>query len=64
MQKQISENAGYRVFVEVIDGEYPKGMKHVRFLTTYDDAKNPNHAHVKFSMHLTEQEVEELKKVL
>lgn len=64
MQKQISENSGYRVFVEVIDGDYPKGMKHVRFLTTYNNSKNPNEAQVKFSMSLNENEIEELKNCL
>jgi hypothetical protein len=64
MQKQISENSGYRVFVEVINGDYPKGTKHIRFLTTYDNSKNPNDAQVKFSMALTEQQLEELKNCL
>ena len=64
MQKQISENSGYRVFVEVINGDYPKGTKHVRFLTTYDNTKNLNETQVKFSMTLTEREIAELKNCL
>lgn len=64
MKKLISENAGYKVWVELTDIDYPKGMTHIKFLTTYDDAKDSNSEHVKFSMSLNDKELKLVKDLL
>lgn len=64
MKKLISENSGYKVWVELTNLDYPKGMTHVKFLTTYDDAKDPNSEYVKFSMSLSDKELKLLKDLL
>lgn len=64
MKKLISENSGYKVWVELTDLDYPKGMTHIKFLTTYDDAIDPNAEYVKFSMTLSDKELKLLKDLL
>ena len=64
MKKLISENNGYKVWVELTDLNYPTGMTHIKFLTTYDDAKDPTFENVKFSMSLNDNELKILKDLL
>lgn len=51
--------------VEVTDPiKHTDGDVQIRFLTQYDDAKNPDELHVKFEAVLTKEQQQKLKDIL
>jgi len=61
MKIQISNNNGYRTFVETKVPSYDVGKVSVSFYTKWTDAKNPNEYHKKFEMFLTSDELKTLR---
>jgi hypothetical protein len=65
MKTLISNNGGYKLFVEVGDPiKHTDGDVQIRFLTQYEDAKNPDELHVKFAAVLTKEQRQTLKDIL
>lgn len=62
MMKLISEETNcYRYFVEVND---VGNQKHIKFLTNFSGAKDPQGLHKKLEMFLEKEEFERLKTIL
>ena len=65
MKTLISNNGGYKLIVEVTDPiKHTDGDVQIRFLTQYEDAKNPDELHVKFGAVLTKEQRQTLKDIL
>lgn len=60
MKKIISENDGYRVFVELAKSEHDIGKVQISFFSESEHFKNHNDVQHKFSMWLTEDEIKKL----
>ena len=63
MKKLISNNAGYKTYVEVLDVMRPSDHKYLKVTTTYDFAKNPLDERVKFEMLMTPEVIEQFKEI-
>lgn len=63
MKKLISNNAGYKTYVEVLDVMRPSDHKYLKVTTTYDLAKDPTDERVKFEMLMTPEVVEHFKEI-
>jgi hypothetical protein len=63
MKKLISNNAGYKTYVEVSDVMRPSDHKYLKITTTYDLAKNPTDERTKFEMLMTPEVVEQFKEI-
>lgn len=64
MKTQISDSGDYKVFVEVNEYLRSNGNVHVKFLTKWEKAKNPEEEQTKFQMILSPQELENLRSLL
>jgi len=63
MKKLISNNAGYKTYVEVSDVMRPSDHKYLKITTTSDLAKNPTDERTKFEMLMTPEVVEQFKEI-
>lgn len=63
MKKLISNNAGYKTYVEILDVMRPNDHKYLKITTTYDLAKDPTDERVKFEMLMTPEVVEQFKEI-
>lgn len=61
MRTLISNNNGYKTYVEKNDYLRSNGNKQIRFLTVWEDAKDPTGEQVKFEMFLTPEQQKKLK---
>lgn len=64
MKTLISDTNGYQLYVETRDYLKSNGNKQLRFITVWDDAKDPTGEQVKFEMILTPEQRQKLKEVL
>lgn len=64
MKKLISNNGGYKLFVEVIQPVRDTGYKQLRFSTQYENSDDPTDFHTKFEFMVNEEEIQRLKEVL
>jgi hypothetical protein len=63
MKKLISNNAGHKTYVEILDVMRPSDHKYLKVTTTYDLAKDPNNERVKFEMLMTPEVIEQFKEI-
>ena len=61
MKTLISDAAGYKTYVEVRKALVPADLFQLRFLTTFDAAKNPTEERVGFEIMLTSDQLQLLK---
>jgi len=64
MKSTIVDNNGYRYLVEIKEIEYPKGYKHVKFSTEWDDARRDGSEQKKFELFLSPTQLANLKDLL
>ena len=64
MKTLISKNSAYSVLAEIIQPIAPTDVVQLKFYTQWEDAKNPNELHEKFSMMLAEEDRLRLKAIL
>ena len=64
MKTLISDNGGYQVYAELRDYARSNGNRQLRFITVWDNAKDPEGEQVKFEMILTPEQRKLLKEVL
>ena len=64
MKNLISENGGYKVYAEVNQFSNSHQDVELKFVTSYDSAKNPEEEQVKFKMILTPEQRRVLKELL
>jgi hypothetical protein len=63
MKKLISNNAGYKTYVEISSILRPADHKYLKITTTYDYAKDPTDHRTKFEMLLTPEVIDQLKEI-
>lgn len=64
MKTLLSENGGYRVYVELNDFVRSNGSTELKFISTYDSSKNPEYEQTKFAIILTPEQRRILKDIL
>ena len=64
MKTLISDTNGYRVYAELRDYDRSNGNRQLRFITVWDNAKDPKGEQVKFEMILTPEQRKLLKELL
>ena len=64
MEKVFVSNNGYEVLVKVTDVLKPKGYKNIEFSTRWNKSKDPDGRQYKFSVNLSETEIDKLKSSL
>jgi hypothetical protein len=64
MEKVFVSNNGYEVLVKVTDMLKPQGYKNIEFSTRWNKAEDPDARHYKFSVNLSEAEIDTLKTIL
>ena len=63
MKKLISNNDGYKTYVEISSVLRPADHRYLKITTTYDFAKHPISERTKFEMLLTPEVIEQFKEV-
>lgn len=64
MKHLISDNGGYRTFVEVIKPDYDVGSVQVKISSQYSHSKNPEEFQTRFEGMFTPAELDKIKEVL
>ena len=64
MKTLISENGAYKVYAEVSDYIRSEGNANLKFITVWEDAKDPTGEQVKFQMILNPEQRQRLKEIL
>ena len=64
MKMLLSNNGGYKMYVETRQFLNSKDSVQLRFLSTFDGSKNPEEEQVKFEIILTEEQRKQLKELL
>ena len=64
MQKLLSDNAGYKTYIEVSDILKPEGYKHVKFYTKWDQSKNPDEKIFKYELTLSTEQLSMMQNFL
>jgi hypothetical protein len=63
MKKLISNNAGYKTYVEISSILRPADHKYLKITTTYDFAKDPTDERTKYEMLLTPEVINQFKEI-